>query len=250
MEDVVLHYQPGSGAGLSALLETTEELLKPFACRTPPIFSPWSTDPRLPIRPARPAPVITSFHHSRDQSDGSLQDIRAKENPLTGLEDARASPRKRSRPAAALPPPRSWSVLAHTGVWLQASQPLSKHFCHVVSALRLHLRQRVRWVIGEHNCAAGVEQVSTPLRQEVAALPPTPADARSSSPQVWRSVSRFVQTARLPTCNATIQRERAEIWVFCDVARSEQVGLCLKDELQLVGKIRLAAHGRGSILSM
>lgn len=64
MEDVVLHYQPGSAARLGSLLETTEKLLEPFPCRTPPVFIPWfptsATDRRLPIRPAKPAPVITS----------------------------------------------------------------------------------------------------------------------------------------------------------------------------------------------
>lgn len=64
MEDVVLHYQPRSAGGLNSLLERTEKLLKPFPCRTPPVFTPWypsvATDRRLPIRPARPAPIIIS----------------------------------------------------------------------------------------------------------------------------------------------------------------------------------------------
>ena len=62
MEDVVLHYQSGSADGLSSLLERAEKLLEPFPCRTPPVFKPWfptaTADHRLPIRPAKPAPVI------------------------------------------------------------------------------------------------------------------------------------------------------------------------------------------------
>lgn len=72
----------------------------------------------------------------------------------------------------------------------------------------------------------------------------------SWSLQVWRSVSRFIQTSQLPSCNANIQREQAEIWVFCDVLHSEQVGHFLKDKLQLYGKICLTVHRRGSILSI
>lgn len=68
--------------------------------------------------------------------------------------------------------------------------------------------------------------------------------------QVWQAVSRSVRSARLPTCNANIQRERAEIWVFCDVLHSEQVGRSLKDELQLSGTVRLCHHRRGDIFSM
>lgn len=67
---------------------------------------------------------------------------------------------------------------------------------------------------------------------------------------MWRAVSGLVQASQLPTCNANIQRERAEIWVFCDVVHSEQVGHCLKDKLQLSGKICLTVRRRGSILSI
>lgn len=67
---------------------------------------------------------------------------------------------------------------------------------------------------------------------------------------MWPTVSRLVRCARLPTCNANIQRQRAEIWVFCDVVHAEKVGLSLKDELQLSGTICLCHHRRGVIFSM
>lgn len=72
----------------------------------------------------------------------------------------------------------------------------------------------------------------------------------SSFLQLWRSVSHFIQMSQLPTCNANIQREQAEIWVFCDVVHSEQVGHFLKDKLQLCGKICLTVHRHGIILSI
>lgn len=97
----------------------------------------------------------------------------------------------------------------------------------MVSVHRLHLRQRAKWVIRQHNCGA----------------------ARDIE-QVWRALSRSVWSSRLPTCNANIQRERAEIWVFCDVVHCEQVGRLLKDELQLSGRIGLSVRRLGNIFSM
>uniref|UniRef100_A0A3Q0R3A5 Zgc:101664 n=1 Tax=Amphilophus citrinellus TaxID=61819 RepID=A0A3Q0R3A5_AMPCI len=154
--------------GLGSLLETTQKLLEPFPCRTPPVFTPWfptaSGDCPLPLRPGRP----------------------------------------------------------HDG---PSSQSLSKQFHHTVSIHGLHLRQRAKWVIRELNCgtAGNIEEVGG---------------------------IRSVRSSRLPTCNANIQRERAEIWVFCDVLHSEQVGRFLKDELKLSGRISLTVHRLGNIFSM
>lgn len=278
MEDVVLHYQPGSAAGLSSLLERTEKLLESFPCRTPPIFSPWfpsAADCHLPIRPAKPAPIITcsgdvvisesrphahTAHNKLQTPDpedlvaqrphecSHAETIRH-ESPQKPKEDVCVSEtpnhllpaslfnkpeRKISRlspddgfPVTDSPAKRSWSVFPQKGVLLQSSQSLSKRFRHMVSVHRLHLRQRVKWVISEHNCGA----------------------ARNLE-QVWQAVSRCVRSSRLPTCNANIQRERAEIWVFCDLLHSEQVGRFLKEELQLSGRISLSVHRLGNIFSM
>lgn len=107
MEDVVLHYQSGSAAGLSSLLETTQRLLEPFSCRTPPVFTPWfptsATDRKLPIRPARPAPVITSsadlfiFDNNRPPT-GELQkpkdSVSERHYDCPGSETNRSAPEK------------------------------------------------------------------------------------------------------------------------------------------------------------
>lgn len=279
---MVLHYQPGSAAGLGSLLERTEKLLESFPCRTPPVFSPWFPtvrDCHLPIRPARPAPVITctgdllvsesrSNTHTTQSKVQKLNDdcVIAEglhECPRAGTtrtpceetqncknvcsskapnllletslfnkperEISRLSPEKRREdfPVTDSPIKRSWSVFAQKGVLLQSSQSLSKQFHRVVSIHRLHLRQRVKWVIDQHNCGT----------------------ARSIE-QVWQAVSRSVRSSKLPTCNANIQRERAEIWVFCDVLYSEQVGRLLKDELRLCGRISLSTHRLGNIFSL
>ncbi|XP_076586046.1 shieldin complex subunit 3 [Chaetodon auriga] len=278
MEDVVLHYRPGSAAGLSCLLERTEKLLESFPCQTPPVFSPWfptATDCHLPIRPAKAAPVITctslllseSRQHTntaqnklqKAEVDGVVaerpresphaqatgqkptDDVCVSETPnrlfptlffnKTEMEVIRPSPEKHKDkddfPVTDSPVTRSWSVFTRTRGLLQSSQSLSRHFHHMVSVHRLHLRQRVKWVISQHNCG-------------------TSRDIE----QVWQAVSRSVRRSRLPTCNANIQRERAEIWVFCDVLYSEQVGRSLKDELQLSGRICLSVHRLGDIFSM
>uniref|UniRef100_A0A8C6KV44 Shieldin complex subunit 3 n=1 Tax=Nothobranchius furzeri TaxID=105023 RepID=A0A8C6KV44_NOTFU len=193
---------------LSCLLERTEKLLKPFTCRSPPAFSPWfpisTAAHRLPIRPAKPAPVITS-------GDFLADDPKSNKDPL--FMDRDASPIR-----------RSWSVFTQRRVLLQNPQSLSRQFDHMVSVHGLHLRQRAKWVITQDNCG-DIEKV-------------------------WRSLSRSVQSSRLPTCNANIQRERAEIWVFCDLLYSEQVGRHLKDELKLVGRVSLSVHKLGNIFSM
>ncbi|XP_074495715.1 shieldin complex subunit 3 [Sebastes fasciatus] len=268
MEDVVLHYQPGSAAGLSCLLERTEKLLESFPCRPPPVFTPWSpaaTDRHLPIRPARPAPVITCSagllisgsrtHTQTAQNQLQKHEVHrhvaktapnqpAPETPqepkhtvcisktpnqlLTEREVTRPPDKhKDGVPVTDSPVKRSWSVFTQKGVLLQDSESPSKRFHHVVSVHRLHLHQRAKWVIGQHNWGA----------------------ARDVE-QVWRSLSHCVRNAGLPTCNANIQRERAEIWVFCDVLHSEQVGRFLKDELQLSGRIGLSVHRMGNIFSM
>ncbi|XP_076747393.1 shieldin complex subunit 3 isoform X2 [Maylandia zebra] len=120
-----------------------------------------------------------------------------------------------------------WSVFTQRGVLQQSSQSLSKQFHHAVSVHGFHLRQRAKWVIGELNCGA----------------------ARDIE-EVWRTLSRLARTSCLPSCNANIQRERGEIWVFCDVLHSEQVGRFLKEELRLSGRIDLSVRRLGNVFSM
>lgn len=214
MEDVVLHYQPGSAAGLSSLLETTEKLLESFPCRAPPVFSPWfpaAADRHLPIRPAKLAPVITcsgdllvsnSRPHShtaqnklqKPEVDGLIAERPHDCQPAETTRTPRENPQKPKETANYLlpvslfnkpegditrpspekhkdkngfsvtdsPVKRSWSVFTQKGVLLQSSQSPSKQFQHMVSVHRLHLRQRAKWVISQHNCGAArdIEQVS------------------------------------------------------------------------------------------
>ncbi|XP_037337780.2 shieldin complex subunit 3 isoform X1 [Pungitius pungitius] len=222
MADVVLHYRPGSVAGLSGLLERAERLLESFPCRTPPVFTPWSpvaADRHLPIRPAKPPPVITGPPH-RLPPEGRRHLPREPEVPRLAAEGHHDG-----RPALQAPLKRSWSVFTQSRVLQDES--LSKEFRGVVAAFKLHLHQRAKWVIGRHNCGGG-----------------------GDIEQVWRTLNQHARSSRLSMCNANIRRERAEIWVFCDVVRSEEVGRFLKEELQLSGRIELCVHRRGNVFSV
>lgn len=191
MEDVVLHYRPGSADGLRVLVERTERLLEAFPCRPPPVFSPWfpsAVGCPLPIRPARPPPIISDWSESRTCTAHSRLDKPGetcagkchgeaepacegpqelpKRLPPTVLLSGGEPQATRTLPhgrgvhvAHALRP--SWSVFKQKGVLLRRSQPLSKHFRHMVTIHRLHLQQRVKWVIGQHNCGTSgdIEQV-------------------------------------------------------------------------------------------
>uniref|UniRef100_A0A3P9PUN9 Uncharacterized LOC103470781 n=1 Tax=Poecilia reticulata TaxID=8081 RepID=A0A3P9PUN9_POERE len=224
MDRVVLHYRPGSALRLSALLQQTQRLLEPMALRPPPAFRPWfprGSAHRRPIRPAKPPPRI-------GPAGGALT-----ETPPGPTDRTQDSP-GRVQPAAPGTGPgterevpvvrRSWSVSRQSGVQLQSRMSLSRRLHRLVSLHRLHLRQRAKWVITQQNCS-DLEEVSG-------------------------CRGRCVRRAGLPTCNAHIQRERAEIWVFCDVLHCEQVGRHLKDELRLAGRIHLAVHRLGNIFSM
>ncbi|KAM8886257.1 LOW QUALITY PROTEIN: shieldin complex subunit 3 [Spinachia spinachia] len=224
MGDVVLHYRPGSVARLSGLLEQAEKLLESFPCRTPPVFTPWSpatADHHLPIRPAKTPPVIIGPPH-RLSPVGSTHANVPREPEVHSLV---AEGRQDAPPALQAPFKRSWSVFTQSRV--RHNESLSKEFRAVVAAYKLHLHQRAKWVIGRHNCRGG-----------------------GDIEQVWRALNQHVRSARLSTCNANIRRERAEIWVFCDVVRSERVGRFLKEELQLSGRIELSVHSRGNIFGV
>lgn len=219
MEDVILHYRPGSAPGLKALVERTERLLEAFPRRPPPVFTPWFPSTAgcpLPIRPARPPPVISGWS---ENSTCTAQ--RGRDKPGEGCAgkciDAAEPPREEPQ---GLPPAvlassgqpqtissdrcgvniacssvrRSWSVFKQRGVLLRRSRPLSKHFHHMVTVHRLHLRQRVKWVIGQHNCGTtrDIEQVG---RQISAIFRDCLVESLVGSVGNWLHFALFVQVA-------------------------------------------------------
>ncbi|XP_043968143.1 shieldin complex subunit 3 [Gambusia affinis] len=220
MDRVVLHYQPGSALRLSTLLQQTQRLLEPLALRPPAAFRPWfpcDSAHRRPIRPAKPPPRIGPAGGVPTENQPGTTD---RTQDVPARVQLRAPLTEREVPAVR----RSWSVSRQSRVQLQSRMSLSSRLRRLVSLHRLHLRQRAKWVITQQNC--------------------------SNLEEAWRRLSRCVRRAGLPTCNANIQRERAEIWVFCDVLHCEQVGRHLKDELRLAGRIHLDVHRLGNIFSM
>ncbi|XP_077571653.1 shieldin complex subunit 3-like [Stigmatopora nigra] len=212
--DVVVHHRLEGSDGLSDLIATAEKLLEPFDRRPAHVFTPWFASPSShppPIRPAKDAPVIRA-------AESNLN--------LGGL--GVSGPLAKPPPA---PEKHSWNVLARSrgacGSRAVAVAGPSKSFSGAVSAHGLHPRQRSKWVIAQHNCGA----------------------ARDIQ-QVWRTLNRVTRDGGLPTCNATIRRERAEIWVFCDVLYAEAVGRFLKERLRLCGGMALSVHKRGKVFTL
>uniref|UniRef100_A0A8C9SHJ1 Zgc:101664 n=1 Tax=Scleropages formosus TaxID=113540 RepID=A0A8C9SHJ1_SCLFO len=121
---------------------------------------------------------------------------------------------------------RSWSVFKQGSAFNKTIHPFSGHFQKVVERFRLHSLQRAKWIIAELNCVT------------------------SSLEDVWTVLTRTMRQSKLPTCNANIQRDLAQIWVFCDVLYSEYVGHFLKREFKLTGQISLSVHKQGAVFSM
>ncbi|XP_061749521.1 shieldin complex subunit 3 [Nerophis ophidion] len=220
MEDVVLHVH-GRVEGLCTFIETTEKLLEPFTCRPPPVFAPWFSDTAAKIRPAKRPPVLSGGHHEQSPADvcgPGDQAAAARESTNTTTNTTTTNTTTNTTTDS---PKRSWSVLASRGA-VQNSPSLSNRFRGSVALHGLHPQQRSKWVISQHNCG--------------------PQDLE----QVWRAVQR----CSLATANANIQRQRAEIWVFCDLLHSEQVGRVLKERLELAGTIGLFVHRRGRVFSL
>ncbi|XP_077456179.1 shieldin complex subunit 3 [Stigmatopora argus] len=215
--DVVVHHRLEGSDGLSDLIATAEKLLEPFPRRPAHVFTPWFASPSSrshppPIKPAKDAPVIRAAESNLNLGGRGVSGPLAKPPPT--------------------PENRSWNVLACRGACgsgsrSEAGPSSSKGFRGAVSAHGLHPRQRSKWIITQHNCGA----------------------ARDIQ-QVWRTLNRAARAGGLPTCNATIRRERSEIWVFCDVLYSETVGRFLKERLRLTGSIALSVHKHGKVFSL
>ncbi|KAJ0068131.1 hypothetical protein NL108_016278 [Boleophthalmus pectinirostris] len=150
--------------------------------------------------------------------------------------DPDPGPQARTRPGSKpdSPSKRCWTVFGHrvptkdrtrdqTRVRSRV-QTSSRHFTQTLSKLRLHPRHRVKWILHENNCR-DIEQV-------------------------WRSLSRPARLSLPSSCNAHFVRDQAQIWVYCDLVQSEEVGLSLKEDLSLRGTICLWERRHGNIYSL
>ncbi|MFT7797376.1 uncharacterized protein LOC108938065 [Arapaima gigas] len=243
--DVVLHYKSRQG-NFSNLVNIAEKALENFPRRTIPVFAPWfptGLDKSLPFKPKTSPPVvclddIKQIQQRLQQSEPAvaLKSISAaeglKEFSTTdvdrGLMHPKAQPVQHDGmiPEEKMRLRRSWSVPKQGSTFSKNIQPYSDQFQKVVEHFQLHLLQRAKWIIAELNCVT------------------------SSLEHVWIILTRTMRQSKLPSCNANIQRDLAQIWVFCDVLYSEYVGHFLKREFKLTGKISLSVHKQGTVFSI
>lgn len=227
MEDVVLHYRPGSAAGVSVLVERTERLLEAFPCRPTPVFTPWFPSAAgcpLPIRPARLPPVISGWSEGctgqsgpgqpgescAGKSSGAAKLQHEEPQEVPNVLPSKGEPQANRTPSnrlavsvTAAPVRRSWSVFKQRGVLLRRSpSTLSKHFHHMLSVQSLHLQQRVKWVIAQHNCGTSrdIEQVGRHFVSHTTAVVIQIALVFFCSDQYGGITCKFV------TCDSSLQR--------------------------------------------
>ncbi|NP_001006084.1 shieldin complex subunit 3 [Danio rerio] len=201
VKDVRVCFRPLLEA--SDVLLITHRVLQEFPSRILPEFRPWfpsAYDTHPPIRPQRPAPLILPEEPLRQDQTQS---------------QSRAEGQRFQR---------SWCAIQDRNAPLETTHSFSRLFRMTIEKHKLHLRQRVRWVLSERNCAELEE--------------------------LWLGINRAVRHSRMPTCNANFQRALAQIWLYCDVLYCEYIGNFLKQEFQLSGQITLSVHKVGDIIQL
>lgn len=224
------------------LVLITQRTLEDFPSRVLKKFTPWfpsGADKSLPIKPKKAPPVISS----KNLKSGRCSLQRSEIVFLSRCSDEEhfeeAHKRKLSTSSEGVDGEwnaqvenepnkfrRSWSVFSHKTKAAESMQPFSRQFHTAIETFGLHFHQRAKWIICELNCAP------------------------NSIEEVWSRLSHAIKHARLPTCNANLQRKLAQIWVYSDVFYCEYVGHFLRQKLQLSGEITLAVHKLGDIFKL
>ncbi len=156
------------------VLLLTHRALQEFPSRVLPRFKPWfpsASDPHRPIKPLKPAPLISS----EDLQSVSLR-----------LEDA--SDRTKPVESEAERSKRSWCVITDRSAPLEITRSFSRLFLKTVEKHGLHLRQRVKWVVCERNCGArSMEQLWLDLNRAIrrSRMPTCNANYQRALPQIW-----------------------------------------------------------------
>ncbi|XP_069483462.1 shieldin complex subunit 3 [Ambystoma mexicanum] len=248
--EVVVHYRPGQGDEKS-VQQIAEAAIQEFPIRRLPIFIPWcpTEGSRLPLKPKMQPPIISTkdvesiqkcfpaskpfnLHQSFDCTVFLLEFhpnlnrrkplLRAQTIPLDAnhahLDNIPLNKKAILR--------RRWSVSVASVSCKDSVIPLSKELRYTLKRLNLHSFYRARWTIEEYVCNGQTLE------------------------DIWVTLNHIIKHKDLPQCNATIQRDIGQIWVFCDIINCEYVGLLLKERLNLVGAIHLVAHKYGVILRL
>nr|DBA23533.1 TPA: hypothetical protein GDO54_014441 [Pyxicephalus adspersus] len=121
---------------------------------------------------------------------------------------------------------RTWSICTHKAKKKDTDLSPSEELKAVLEKRNLNIYYRGRWIVVPSVCGTRTLE------------------------DVWRKLSRLLRDKVLPSCNATIQRDINEIWIFCDLRYCEHIGALVKSELQLSGKMDLCVHKHGTIFSL
>lgn len=247
--EVILHYRPYE-KDPTQLAEIAEKAIQDFPSHPLSRFIPWfpQDGSKLPLKPKRLPPVISgeaaenvrqyltisepsvksqSYDCTLDllefqpslKTQHLIQSHMLNEPNNSGNLDRDSGKGKQHRK-------RSWSVSLASKHCAENIFPLSKKLQARLKTLHLHSLHRGRWTLEYSVCN------------------------NQTLEDVWTKLNRLIRHNELPSCNATIQRQLGQIWVFCDMMYCEYVGSLLKERLSLIGKINLFVHKYGVIFSM
>ncbi|XP_060617547.2 shieldin complex subunit 3 [Anolis sagrei] len=245
--DVVLHYRPWQ-RDPALLQKIAEEALKEFPIRQLPSFIPWFPNDRcnLPLKPKTKPPVISveeaeqlKQHHTSletvcgspyyDCTEGLKEfhpDTKAVQYLQTEQGKNESSSLGKQSTSGKQTFRRSWSVSAANSEHKDKIFPLSRELQKTLQKLKLHVFYRAQWII----------EPSTLNNQTLE--------------DVWTKLIRMIRHNELPSCNATVQRSKGQILIFCDILYCEYIASNLREKLNLEGKMNLFVHKYGIIHSL
>ncbi|KAE8636200.1 hypothetical protein XENTR_v10002883 [Xenopus tropicalis] len=248
--ELVLHYRPYCRQ--EELQKIAEAALEEFPTRPLPTFVPWFPChlKSFTLKPARCAPTLSKEDISRyvssvgleqynpitsyDSTVGLLEFKPKSTNLRTGKEVINGQENHTNRhklfPSGTdgVGKPtvrRSWSICTLKGTSQDQIAPISQDLKNKLEKMKLPLFHRGKWIIPPSVCSSSLENI-------------------------WEKLNSLLRHHYFPNCNATMQRDICEIWVFCDLLYSEYTGQLLKTKLQLTGRIDLIVHKYGVLLSL
>uniref|UniRef100_A0ABM5FTT1 Shieldin complex subunit 3 n=1 Tax=Pogona vitticeps TaxID=103695 RepID=A0ABM5FTT1_9SAUR len=242
--DVVLHYRTWQ-RDPAELQKIAEETLRGFPLRKLPNFIPWFPNDlgKCPLKPKRKPPVLSiheveelkQHHTTPEAACGSpcydctekLQEFHPDTKARWCLE-AKTDTNSLGKQLATSKQPfrRSWSVSVPNPKLKYKILPLSRELQITLQKLKLHVFYRAQWII----------EPSTFNNQTLE--------------EIWVKLNNMIKHKELPSCNATIQRCKGQILIFCDILYCEYVANNLREKLNLGGKMNLFVHKYGIIHSL
>ncbi|XP_034379096.1 shieldin complex subunit 3 [Arvicanthis niloticus] len=247
--EVILHYRPYENDP-RLLAKIAENVIQDFPIHPLSRFIPWfpHNESKLPLKPKKLPPVISeeaaeNVKQYLDISEPSvksqsydctvdllefqpssemqhfIQSHTLKEQTNSANLDKNSGKEKQLKK-------RSWSVSLASKHCPKKIFPLSRKLQATLKTLHLHSLHRARWTLEYSVCN------------------------NQTLEDIWTKLNHLIRHNELPSCNANIQRQLGQIWVFCDIKYCEYVGNLLKERLSLIGKINLFVHKYGVIFNM